>query len=152
MINHLNGNPTPTHDPNSPGSTPDYDEWGPDDKWDCNDWRTWHGALKKKYGHNKANLIWAKAWQSQGIFSEAINCRSFDFGFREWAKGQGLYDALYWGAAGVVVKPIGAAGDVIDAIPKIASGAASAATWLWPLAAVAAIGYLYIMYVPKPKR
>lgn len=32
--------------------------------WGCADWKTWHQALKQKYGRSKANTIWAQAWQS----------------------------------------------------------------------------------------
>ena len=123
----------PEHDPKSAKSTPDYDSWGPDSYWSCTEWRQWHTALKAAHGRNKANQIWAAAWQQQGIGEHAINCRSFDPQFRAWAKSQGLFDALYWGPAGILAKPLGVGMDVADGVASTAQGISAYSSYIVPL-------------------
>jgi hypothetical protein len=33
-------------------NAPDYDQWGNDTQWDCNDWILYHKLLKAKFGQN----------------------------------------------------------------------------------------------------
>jgi len=136
------------NDPHNPESIPDYDDWGIDSKWLAPEWVIWHGALKAKYGKAIADYAWAQSWEVQGIGSEALNARTFDQDFRDWAKSEGLLDALYYGA-GVIMKPIGTAGDVadvvVDAAQKAANAAKKALDWadyVVPIAVVV-LGFAY---------
>jgi hypothetical protein len=101
------------HDSSKADSTPDYDDWGWDDYWKPEDWMAWHGAMKAAYGKNKADYKWATAWQEQGWFEGGINARTFNSDFRNWAKSEGLTDALYWGKIGPLVKVLGEGADVV---------------------------------------
>ena len=147
MIHHINGvlgslEHADGHNPMDPTSIPDFDSWGPDlNMWDCEDWKTWHGTLKKAKGKKKADAIWVDAWQSQGMGAEPLNCRSFDTSFRKWAAAEKLEDRLYWGI-GVLAKPIGYGDDVIEAVKE-------SSPWIAPAIAAVVAAYLLYMYAPK---
>ena len=95
-------------------SKPDYDDWGIDDYWSCADWVEWHRQLKAYYGIEQANRIFIEAFQGAGQLSASYDCRSFNSDFRQYAKDNGFYDALYSGISGLVVQPIGWGTDVVD--------------------------------------
>lgn len=69
---------------------PDYDKWGSDTKWNCDDWVSWHKQLKAHFGQERANLIWNYAYAQGTQFSEHWNCRTFNSNFRSYVKTQGL--------------------------------------------------------------
>lgn len=77
-------------------SVPDYDAWGPDDYWSCNDWTTWHDALKRKFGKDVANKMWLEAFEKQDSFEHAINFCKYDGAFNSYVRAQGLDAASWW--------------------------------------------------------
>jgi uncharacterized membrane protein (DUF2068 family) len=71
-------------------TAPDYDEWGIDDSWDCNDWMQWHKLLKAKFGKEKAKYIWDYAYAQGTTGASHFDCRTFNTSFREYARKEGL--------------------------------------------------------------
>ena len=70
-------------------TAPDYDNWGSDTSWSCNDWILWHQYLKPKFGQAKANFIWNYAFSQSGTLSKNLDCRTFNSTFREYVKANG---------------------------------------------------------------
>lgn len=69
---------------------PNYDEWGADTYWNCDDWMTWHKHLKEHFGSDRAKLIWNYAY-AQGTFgAEHWDCRTMNSTFRDYARKEGL--------------------------------------------------------------
>jgi hypothetical protein len=137
------------NDPTNADSKPDYDGWGPDSWWTANDWMTWHRSLKAKYGLDDANVRFVNAWQQQGALSSPLDARSFDTNFRDYAKANGFFDALYYGL-GALAKPIGTTTDVISGVTQGISTVANLAKFVIP---VAALAFAYLFFVSKaPKR
>jgi hypothetical protein len=137
------------NDPTNADSKPDYDGWGPDSWWTANDWMTWHRSLKARYGLDDANVRFVNAWQQQGALSAPLDARSFDTNFRDYAKANGFFDALYYGL-GALAKPIGATTDVITGVTQGVSTVANLAKFVIP---VAALAFAYLFFVSKaPKR
>lgn len=112
-------------------STPDYDGWGVDTHWTCEDWVNWHKALVEKYGKEQADEMWVSAWlaglscvsggtctaEGSNYFFDSvpIDCRTFNSTFRSYIqKGENkkLYGAVYSGIGGVIATPLGWAADV----------------------------------------
>lgn len=107
------------NNPSNPDATPLYNDnilkvwnWF-DTVWNCNDWMTWHAAMKKKYGAEKAKTTFLTNWNDLATGSSAIDCRSFDSDFRDYMKKEGMLDALYSGL-GAIAKPLGWGTDVVD--------------------------------------
>ena len=69
---------------------PDYDEWGWDDWWNCDDWVTWHKQLKAHFGEERARLIWNYAYAQGTQGAGHLSCRTFDSGFRAYARENNL--------------------------------------------------------------
>ena len=137
------------NDPTNADSKPDYDGWGPDSWWTANDWMTWHRSLKARFGPDDANVRFVNAWQQQGALSAPLDARSFDTNFRDYAKANGFFDALYYGL-GALAKPIGATTDVITGVTQGVSTVANLAKFVIP---VAALAFAYLFFVSKaPKR
>ena len=57
-------------------TAPDYDQWGSDTSWSCNDWILWHKFLKEKFGKSKANFMWDYAFSQSGSLSSNLDCRT----------------------------------------------------------------------------
>tara|TARA_R100000231_G_scaffold112229_2_gene83211 strand:+ start:1222 stop:1671 length:450 start_codon:yes stop_codon:yes gene_type:complete len=71
-------------------STPDYDSFGVDDYWTCNDWMIWHTRLKAEYGLTTANEIWMTAWNEQGAFESNYNWCKYNCTFAAFADRNNL--------------------------------------------------------------
>jgi len=71
-------------------NAPDYDEWGWDNFWKCDDWITWHKKLAEHFGENTATEIWNYAFSKTTNLSSNLDCNSFDSAFRKYAKEHGL--------------------------------------------------------------
>ena len=138
------------NDPTNADSTPDYDNWGPDSWWTAQDWLTWHKSLKAKYGLDEANVRFITAWQKQGLFSAPLDARSFDTSFRDYAKANNFFDALYYGL-GALVKPIGATTDVISGVSQGISSASDLTKYIIPIAAIALAYMAFTAYAPRRK-
>ena len=111
---------------------------------------TWHRSLKAKYGLDEANARFINAWQKQGLFSAPLDARSFDTSFRDYAKANGFFDALYYGL-GALVKPIGTTTDVITGVTKGIEGTASLTKYIIPIAAIALAYMAFTAYAPRRK-
>jgi hypothetical protein len=103
---------------------PDYDEWGSDTSWDCNNWVQWHKELKKKFGVDKAKLIWEYAYAKGSNFSSHWDCRSFNSQFRSYINGEDLDPYANLGALALLIKPLGLGTDIIKGGTDVVSGAA----------------------------
>jgi hypothetical protein len=119
-------------------STPVYDAWGPDDHWSCSDWITWHKALKKEFGADKANEIFISAFHKAGFAASSYDCRTFNSDFRKYAKDNGFYDALYDGITGLILKPIGSGNDVVNSASNTISNVGEGAEGITKTAVKAA--------------
>lgn len=69
---------------------PDYDKWGRDTAWNCDDWVTWHKQLKNHFGEERAKLIWNYAYAQGSEFASHWDCRTFNTNFRTYVKKEGL--------------------------------------------------------------
>ena len=140
----------PANDPTNADSTPDYDNWGPDSWWTAQDWMTWHRSLKARFGLDEANVRFVNAWEKQGVLSAPLDARSFNTAFRDYAKANGFFDALYYGL-GALVKPIGAVTDVVSGVSQGISSTASLTKYILPLAAIALAYMAFTAYAPRRK-
>lgn len=106
-------------------STPNLDDWGWDDYWKCEDWIEWHRAMKEAYGRDKANYRFIYWWNKQTMGAAGYDCRTFSLSFRNYAKENGFYDALFSGL-GVLAQPIGwtidTAGNIADTAGNAVEG------------------------------
>lgn len=141
------------NNPSNPDAIPLYNDnilkvwnWFKD-AWNCNDWMTWYGAMKKKYGAEKARNTFLTHWNDLATGSSAIDCRSFDTAFRDYMKKEGMLDALYSGL-GTIAKPIGVGTDVAtslgDAISDTGKGLKNVGKVLKiaiPVVLIVAIGF-----------
>jgi hypothetical protein len=140
----------PENSPTNPDATPDYDGIGWDSWWTAQDWLTWHRTLKARFGLDEANSRFINAWQKQTFGSSPLDARSFDTSFRDYAKANGFFDALYYGL-GALAKPIGTTTDVITGVTKGIEGTASLTRYLIPIAAVALAYMAFTAYAPRRK-
>lgn len=108
-------------------SEPDLDDWGWDDYWTCAQWIEWHKKMVPVWGIDEANARFIYWFNQQSIGAHAIDCRSFDFSFRQYASDNGFLNGLYTGIGGVLATPIGAVTDISTAGTSIVSGAANTA-------------------------
>jgi hypothetical protein len=69
---------------------PDYDQWGSDTYWKCDEWIAWHKRLKEHFGSERAKLIWNYAYAEGSEFSYHWDCRTFNGLFRQYAREEGL--------------------------------------------------------------
>jgi hypothetical protein len=103
---------------------PDYDEWGKDSSWDCADWIQWHKLLKAKFGKDKAKYIWEYAYSRGTQFASHYDCRTFNSDFRSYVSKEGLDPYASAGLFRLVLKPSGAAFDVVDSASDVVTGVA----------------------------
>jgi hypothetical protein len=71
-------------------TAPDYDTWGSDLYWNCDDWITWHKFLKEHFGSERANLIWNYAYAQGTQFAKHYDCRTLNSNFRSYASQNDL--------------------------------------------------------------
>lgn len=71
-------------------SQPDYDGWGYDEYWSCNDWMIWHTRLKAEFGLTIANEKWTTAWNKQGAWESNYNWCKYDCNFANFAQSNNL--------------------------------------------------------------
>ena len=101
---------------------PDYDQWGYDSYWSCNDWILWHQYLKAKFGKTKANFLWDYAFSQSGTLSKNLDCRTFDSKFREYVKSNGLNP---FANAGIFTPVLQGAGTIQDVTGSVLGGVSS---------------------------
>jgi len=103
-------------------TAPDYDQWGSDTSWSCNDWILWHQYLKAKFGKTKANFLWDYAFSQSGTLSSNLDCRTFDSKFREYVKANGLNP---FANAGIFTPVLQGAGTIQDVTSGVLGGISS---------------------------
>jgi hypothetical protein len=107
-------------------SAPDYDEWGSDAYWNCQDWITWHRKLVEHFNAETANQIWNYAYALSGNLSSNLNCRTFNASFRDYVKKNDLKPYDNAGIFSPVLQGYGTATDItsnaLDSASNIASG------------------------------
>ena len=69
---------------------PDYDQWGSDTWWKCDEWIAWHKRLKEHFGSERAKLIFNYAYAQGSDFAGHYDCRTFNSAFRKYAREEGL--------------------------------------------------------------
>jgi hypothetical protein len=100
---------------------PDYDTWGIDTSWNCDNWVQWHKELKKRFGGEKANSIWNYAFSLQSDGAKAFDCRTFNSAFRSYMTQESLDPYASAGVFSLILKPVGAGGDLIESGSEIIS-------------------------------
>ena len=103
-------------------NAPDYDQWGNDTSWSCEDWIMWHKLLKEKFGQNKANFMWDYAFAQSGNLSSNLNCRTFNSSFRTYIKNNGLNP---FANAGIFAPVLQGAGTIQDVTGNVLGGVTS---------------------------
>lgn len=98
---------------------PDYDAWGVDTSWTCDNWIQWHKELKKRFGGEKANSIWNYAFSLQSDGAKAFDCRTFNSAFRSYMTQETLDPYASAGVFSLVLKPIGAGTDLVTSASEI---------------------------------
>jgi hypothetical protein len=120
--------------------------------------------MVQKYGLQKANQRFTDAWldglsvvaggrgnapgSNYIVDSVPLDCRSFNSSFRDYiSKNQALYDVVYSGIAGTIVKPIGAAVDVVENVGGGISNVSKVIRYGLPIIIILIAGiYAYKMY------
>lgn len=100
---------------------PDYDTWGVDTSWTCDNWIQWHKELKKRFGGEKANAIWNYAFSLQSDGANGFDCRTFNSSFRSYMTQENLDPYASAGVFSLILKPIGAGTDLITSSSEIIS-------------------------------
>lgn len=103
-------------------TAPDYDQWGNDTSWNCEDWIMWHKLLKEKFGQNKANFMWDYSFAQSGNLSSNLNCRTFNSAFRTYVKDNGLNP---FANAGIFAPVLQGAGTIQDVTGGVLGGVTS---------------------------
>lgn len=103
-------------------TAPDYDQWGVDTSWSCNDWILWHKLLKDKFGENKAKFMWDYAFSQSGSLSSNLDCRTTNSSFRTYVKENGLNP---FASAGVFAPVLQGAGTIQDVVGGTLGGITS---------------------------
>lgn len=103
-------------------TAPDYDQWGVDSSWSCDDWIMWHKLLKDKFGANKANLMWNYAYAQSGTLSSNLDCRTTNSTFRKYVVDNELNP---YANAGLLAPVLQGAGAIQDVAGGVFSGASS---------------------------
>lgn len=89
-------------------NAPDYDEWGYDDFWSCNDWITWHKKLAEHFGEETATEVWNYAFEKTTNLSSNLDCNALDSNFRKYVKEHGLKPN-----SDIITESMGTASDVL---------------------------------------
>ena len=99
-------------------TAPDYDEWGNDTWWACEDWTQWHKLLKAHFGQETANDIWNYAFAQSGNLSGNLNCRTFNSSFRKYVNNNKLDPFANAGIFAPVLQGVGTSQDVVGSTLK----------------------------------
>jgi hypothetical protein len=102
-------------------TVPDYDEWGYDSFWRCDDWVNWHKRLAEHFGEATATEIWNYAFKQSTNLSSNLDCNAINSTFRAYVKKHGLTVNN-----DIITQAMGATSDVltgaIDSTSNIATG------------------------------
>jgi hypothetical protein len=107
-------------------TVPDYDEWGFDTWWDCQDWIMWHKRLVEHFNKPTANDIWNYAYAKSGSLSGNLDCRTTNNDFRKYVRENGLSPYEGAGVFTPVLQGYGTASDLVsgglDTVSNVGSG------------------------------
>lgn len=118
-------------------SVPDYDNWGPDDYWTCDDWVLWHKLLKQKYGKKSADSTWTTAWNKQDSFEHNYNWCKYEGVFNKYVQDENL-NATWW-----LPNILNSATTVVENAGDTAVNASKIIKWVIPVLVIgAAVGIL----------
>ena len=106
-------------------TAPDYDQWGSDTSWNCNDWILWHQQLVAKFGKAKANFMWDYSFAQSGNLSSNLNCRTLNSSFRDYVRKNGLNP---YANAGIFAPVLQGVGTIQDVTGGVLSGVSSVFT------------------------
>lgn len=95
-------------------TVPDYDQWGVDSFWNCEDWIAWHKKLLEHFGQQTAKELWDYAYAKSGNFSSNLDCRTFNATFREYVNKNALSPYANAGVLAPVLSTYGTASDVLN--------------------------------------
>jgi hypothetical protein len=90
-------------------NAPDYDEWGWDTFWSCDDWITWHKKLAEHFGEATATEIWNYAFNKTTNLSSNLDCNTFNTTFRAYVKTHNLKPYT-----DILLETVGTGGDIIS--------------------------------------
>jgi hypothetical protein len=107
-------------------TVPDYDEWGVDSWWNCQEWIMWHKTLVQKFNKPTANDIWNYAFAKSGSLSGNLDCRTFNSAFRQYVRDNGLSPYQNAGIFTPVLQGYGTASDIVvgglDTVSNVSTG------------------------------
>jgi hypothetical protein len=107
-------------------TVPDYDEWGVDTWWNCQDWIMWHKRLVEHFNKPTAKEIWNYAYAKSGSLSGNLDCRTFNTDFRKYVRENGLSPYEGAGVFTPVLQGYGTASDIVsgglDTVSNVSSG------------------------------
>jgi hypothetical protein len=103
-------------------TVPNYDEWGNDTFWSCEDWMQWHKLLKGHFGEEKARYIWNTAYSKGTMGAAHWDCRTFNTAFRDYASKNKLETKASAGIFSPVIGITGGILDVVDGVGDFFSG------------------------------
>ena len=95
-------------------TVPDYDQWGVDSFWNCEDWITWHKKLTEHFGKETATELWNYAYAKSGSLSSNLDCRTFNSNFRDYVNKNGLTPYANAGVFAPILSTYGTASDVLS--------------------------------------
>jgi hypothetical protein len=109
---------------------PNYDEWGKDTYWSCDDWKTWYYLLKEHFGTDKARYIWNYAYAQGTALASHWDCRTYNSDFREFVKKNNLNTLANAGMLAPLINVLGGVFDFVgsigDTISNVAGGLGTA--------------------------
>jgi hypothetical protein len=106
-------------------TAPDYDEWGSDSWWDCQDWIMYHKKLVEHFGKATAKDIWNYAFAKSQSFSANLDCRTFNSTFRKYFKDNDLSPYANAGILTPILQGYGTASEILEGGLNTTSNVAS---------------------------
>ena len=119
-------------------SIPDYDDFGFDTYWTCEQWRQWYDALEYKYGPEYARNYWSLAWEEQDTFEHNYNWCKYDGAFSNYMLTKGI------DLGHIVSKVYTDAGEIITNLSKGAVSTSKLFKNIAPLIALG-VGLYFVM-------
>ncbi len=127
---------------------PDYDEWGVDNYWSCDNWMEWFYALEKHFGKEQARKIWNYGYSRSSFGAHHLICRETNAEFIKFIRDNGLDDNATW--LSDVSQTVTLAlddvwtiiGDIFGSVKGATGGVKNLASTLRVVIPVAAIGLL----------
>ena len=106
-------------------TVPNYDEWGSDTYWSCEDWIQYHKLLKQHFGEERAKYIWEFAYGQGTDGASHWDCRTSNNAFRKYASSEKLNMYSSAGLFSIILKPVGVGFDIVNDTSDAISGISS---------------------------